>query len=129
MDAVGEVQFQGRLASCLVGFHFIDIGRTESGAGILVFLSAYSVADVKVWNPQMGWLLFLVCSPRVVYIRFLIKGLGAVELDEPFLFVGRRISAVEISYLFGMDIIGFGAEPAFEDPAAQDILKTRFCET
>jgi len=56
MDAVGEVQFQARLASCLVGFHFIDIGRTESGAGILVFLSAYSVADVKVWNPQMGWL-------------------------------------------------------------------------
>src|SRR5947208_3969268 len=78
MDAVGGIDLQAKLSVSGIG-HLINGGRTEELAGVTVFGSTARMANIRLQDDEMAWLIFVVIGSRIINIREFVKRQFAVE--------------------------------------------------
>ena len=72
MDAVGCIDLQPHLAISSI-HHFVNRGGTEMPAGIAIFRRAPRMADVRLQNLQMGWLIFVVTRAGMINVLEFVR--------------------------------------------------------
>ena len=81
MDAVRRVQADAFAVGLGCVFdHFINVCGTEILAGAAEFFYALRIADIRIVDDQMRWLVFFVLRARVVEIGKFVEGEFAVAL-------------------------------------------------